>query len=40
LVKKFIEMERRRTQIFIMTPLKGDKMAGSYARKHSVLRQG
>jgi hypothetical protein len=36
LVKEFMEMESRRKQRFMRMPLKGDRMAGSYAREHSA----
>jgi hypothetical protein len=37
LVKEFIKMENRRKQRFIKTPLKRERMAGSYSKEDSVL---
>jgi hypothetical protein len=39
-VKGFTKMESRKKERIIRTPLKGEKVVGSYAKEHSALRQG
>jgi hypothetical protein len=39
LVKEFAKMESRRKQRFIRMPLKGEKIAGGYAKDHYILKQ-
>jgi hypothetical protein len=39
LVKEFTETESRMEQRFIRMLLKKNRMVGSYAKEHSVLRQ-
>jgi hypothetical protein len=40
LAKQFTDTENGKKQRCIRTPLKGDRMMGSYAKEHGTPRQG